>query len=486
MRKKTLIRIQNVGLMILIVSGCASPSSSTPPATADAQYPEVFAESEASPVSPEFAETQWWVRLGDEEMEGLIRRALDRNPSLEAADARVRAARHLIGTEQARLRPQISASGAYTRTDLSENLPILSGFMEQGLVQTDQELFSAGFDAAWEIDVFGGARKQVEAAEAGAEAADAVLRDAQLRMVAEVARTYFQLRNRQRGTELLTESIELSESLAALARNRLRTGVGMESAVAEAKSRTSILKSRLPQSRAAVDASIYRLSVLCDEPSEDLRERLSRYVAPSSPPDLVPTGLSGSLLRRRPDVRRAEARLAAATAGSEARVAELYPKFLLTGFAGRQAETFTDLKDPESTGWLIAPTVQWNLYQGGGLRSGIEAAQAERDAAEAAYQDVVMRAVGEAETRLSFYAAAFDSRDRTEDLVRQRQRGLRVAQKGYEAGVADEEAVLKASLALVEAQSQLDQACTRVLTSLAALNKALGGGWTFPETASDS
>ena len=202
---------------------------------------------------------------------------------------------------------------------------------------------------------------------------------------------------------------------------------------------------------------------------------------PPTPDDLVPAGLTGDLLRRRPDIQRAEARLAAATAGVEAQSADLYPKFLLTGTAGRRSQTFTDLAESNSTGWLIAPTIQWNLYQGGAIRAGVQAARAERDAARAAYRDRILRAVGEVETRLTRYAAAFEARDRTGELVRQRRRGVRLARKAHETGVAGAGSVLNARLALVDAQSQLDRARTNVLISLAALNKALGGGWDFPD-----
>lgn len=483
MRHSTLSRLRLVALLALIVPGCASPPPSTPPDAPSISPPDSLGHSEHSRETEAFADTTWWSGLGDEELARLIQRALAHNPSLDLAQARVRASRHLIGVEQARLRPQLRASGSYTRADLSENLPILSDFMDQGLVETDQELFAAGFDAAWELDVFGRARRRVDAAEAQAEATEARLHDAQVRMVAEVARTYFDFRNRQRQADLLAERIDLSKSLAALAETRLRTGVGMESAVADAEAGISALQARLPGIRAAREAALYRLEILCALPAEELRERLTPFVPLPAPPDLVPTGLPGSLLRRRPDLRRAEAQLSAASAGLQARAADLYPRFYLTGSAGRQAERFTDLADTDSTGWLIAPSVQWNLYQGGGLRAGVEAARAERDAAQSAYRDVVMRAVGEAETRLTQYIAAFESRERLQTLVKQRQRGLKVARDAYATGVADEGRVLKARLALADARARHHQSRTEVLTTLAALNKALGGGWELPGPA---
>lgn len=425
-------------------------------------------------------ETEWWAALGDSELERLIRRAVAENPSLEAAEARLRATRSLVGTEEARLRPRVRASATHASVELSERLPILEDFMARGLVDESQELFSAGFDAAWEIDVFGGARRRVEAAEARAGATRAGLRDARLTLVAEVARNYFHFRNRQRQVQLLDRQHVLSESLAEWARARLRTGVGGELAVADAEARVAGIQARLPAARAAADASVYRLAVLCHEAPAELRDRLSAYRPPPSPPDLVPAGLPGSLLRRRPDIRRAERALAAATAGVGARTADLYPQFFLTGSVGRQAQTFTELAESESGGWLIAPAIQWNLYTGGGTRAGIEAARAKRDAAAAAYRHGVMRAVGEVETRLSAYAAAFETRRELDRLVARREKGVRVAEEGFKAGVLDKGTVRKAELALTEAESELARARGEVLIALAALNKALGGGWSFP------
>ena len=274
------------GISCVIASGCVAPTDST------ARDPEEATpgQTSTSPAPPNgasvtFPETEWWIELGDPPMEWLVRRALARNPSLEATEARVRASRHLIDVQRARLRPQLRASGGYTRAELSENLPILSDFMQQDLVETDQELFSAGFDAAWELDIFGGARSRVQGAEARANAASAGLHHARVRMVAEVARTYFQFRNLQLDTQRLDERIRLAEDLAAHVRERQRTGVGTERAVADAGARVSALRAQRPAVRAAMKASLQQLSVLSDAPTDTLRERLF----PPCPPRPRPT-----------------------------------------------------------------------------------------------------------------------------------------------------------------------------------------------------
>lgn len=469
------------GGLFLLLTACTTGPEHQPPTSA---LPGVEARAvEDLPLAGEVPEAEWWAALGDPQLERLIRRAVSANYSLEAASARVRAARHLVGTEKARLRPQVGASAAYTEISLSEKLPILEDFMARGMVAEDQQLGSAGFDAAWEIDVFGGARRRVEAAEARAEAADAGRRGAQLTVVAEVARTYFQLRNRQAQAEWLDRRHDLAGELAEWSRTRLRTGMGREAEVARAEARVLALEARKPEMNAAIDAAMNRLAVLCGQSPDTLREPLSTGRIPDSPPDLVPTGLSGDLLRRRPDIRSAEREWAAATAGVGVRTADQYPDFLLTGSVGRQAQTFTDVADSAGGTWMIAPSIQWTFYQGGGVRAGVEAAQAKRDAAEAAYRETVMRAVGETETRLTQYAAAFETRRKWEAVVARRQQALRVAEDGFKAGVVSEGSVLQAKFALAEAESKVHQARTDVLIILAALHKALGGGWAFPEAS---
>jgi multidrug efflux system outer membrane protein len=423
----------------------------------------------------------WWQALGNPELDGLIQQAVNQSPSLDVARSRARAARYLVGAAEARLRPQLRAGGLVAQMELSEQLPILDSFIAQGLVDTRQELFPASFDAAWEVDVFGSNRHRVAAAEARAELADAALEDAHRTLVAEVARNYFELKNRQRQLELMKRRRDVMQDLAEWQRARFRTGVGSEGAVAEATAEALQPQARLPALQAGVLAARARLAVLCGLQPGDLPRLNTPLSLEEVESDPVPVGLPGDLLRRRPDIRQAEHALLAAEAMTDARAADLYPSFLLTGTAGRQAQRFSELEESESGSWLIAPSIQWTFYQGGGLRAGLDAARAEQEAARAAYQQAVLRAVAETETRLNGYLAAHQTRQELEAALTQVERALRIAEDAFETGVATEGDVLKAELATVSTESGLVQAQIDVLTSLVALHKALGGGWQLPE-----
>lgn len=475
-----LLTMMVCGLVGVGFTGCASAPESDPEVSKVSQKWTVDTQERVNTESP--PDAAWWQALGNAELDGLIRQAVKQSPSLDVARSRARAARYLVGTAEARLRPQLRAGATYAQMELSEQLPILDSFIAQGLVDTRQELYSASFDAAWEVDVFGSNRHRVDAAEAQAGMADAALEDAHRTLVAEVARNYYVLKNLQRQLELMKRRRDVLQDLADWQRTRLRTGVGTEGAVAEATAEALQTQARLPAIQAGVLASRARLAVLCGQKPGDLPGLDGPLSLDGVASDPVPVGLPGDLLRRRPDIRQAEQALAASEAMAGARAADLYPSFLLTGSAGRQAQRFTDLEESESGGWLIAPSIQWTFYQGGGLRAGLDAAQAEQEAARAAYRQTVLRAVGETETRLNGYLAAHQTRREIEDALNQVERALGIAEDAFETGVATEGDVLRAELARLSTESSLVQAHIDVRTALVALHKALGGGWRLPET----
>lgn len=460
-----------------VLSGCqVGPDYKKP----EAHIPGEWSGREQSgiaPAAPAYGGTWgWWAKLQDPELERLIAEALAANLTLEAAEYRLRRARALIGAAEARLLPRAGASAEYTRAYLSEQLPVLDQFFQLGQVEREQELYAAAFDAGWELDLFGGNWRRVEAAEASMAQIEAGLEDARISLVAELARNYFELRRSQQQLIQLERQIEISESLRELAQTRLKTGVGSESAYTETELRWQRLKAQAPALLAEEAAAAYRIAVLT---SGDARKTLARLSPAQSLPqfvDPVAVGLPGEILRHRPDIRAAERALAEATAMVGAEIAELYPKFSLTGAIGSQTTEFGELFASQTGTWLIRPTIQWNLFQGGAVRARIDAAEAGQAAALASYRQAILRVVGEVETRLTQYGRSLESYRHLAEAQVQLLRALELAEDAQDAGVVGHARVLETESAVSEGEAHLAAARAEVLVSLAALNKALGGG----------
>jgi len=462
----------------LAVPGClVGPDYTEPETDASAVWGTDTARSSARLNSQTTPDPKWWKALGDADLERVVRLAVRRNSDLEQARQRARKARSLVGVAESRLLPTVSANGAYNQVRISENFPVLDRFFGRGQVSPEQELYSATFDAGWEIDIFGGARRRVQAAAGRAEAAEAGRRHVLLTVVAESARNYVSLRQSQEEAAALERSIALQEDTVALARDQDESGVGTRLAVERSLAQLRALEAQLPPVLAREAAAAYRLAVLTGRQPDAVHRELARRKPLPSPPDLVPTGLPGTMLKRRPDVARAERLLQAATAEVGVNVARLYPRFSLTGAAGSQAASFTQLHATESGTWMIAPGIRWAAFQGGRIRAAIDAAEAGRREALAAYRSAIRESVAEAEGALTRYARAFQSRNKTAGSLRHLEQAVQLARDAHDAGVVSFLEVLEAQRRLAETRQQLAAARAEVLIALASLNKTLGGGW---------
>jgi len=423
------------------------------------------------------APESWWRQLEDPLLDQLVEQAIEANPKLMAARARVRKARALVGIAESGLLPQVAARGSYTEVELSERTPILEQFIRQGQVDTRQNLYDVGFDAQWEIDVFGGTRRAVEAGVARAAAAEAGLADARLSLKAEVIRHYIHLRLAQRQSAILTQQLKLQEQIVALAQEQLSAGVGTEFDLHRAQALNHSIRAQLPGFRIQELAALYRISVLTDEDTTVLSNRLSEIEALPQPPDLVPLGIPGSVLRRRPDIHKAEMQLKAATAEIGVNVAQLFPRFSLTGMAGAQASRFSNLFESGSGTWTILPGVSWALFQGGRIRTQIEAAELQQEEAFQSYRQVVNEAVAEVETALTRYGLSFQTRESLQSMVTVQRKAVELSREAYQSGVADFLDLLEAQRQLTNGSLKLAEARAETLLALATLEKALGGDW---------
>jgi len=427
--------------------------------------------------SDQSPEPAWWATLASDDLTSLIERAVTNNLSLEIARTRVREARALVGVVRGGLGPSLNTAFSFDRINLSENFPALSDFIEDGRVNENQELFSAGFDAGWEIDIFGGTRRAVESASAMVDARIAERRDILLSVVAETARSYFELHSARSKRAILEERAAVQRKILDLAQARVAAGLATQPDVTREIIELEVIRAAIPEQRAAEVAAVMRLAVLTMQDGGNLWEQLADTPELPEAPMIVPVGLPGELLRRRPDVRAAERSVQAASAQIGVAVADLYPSFFLTGAVGQQSADFSTLFSGASTAWSIGPTVRWPIFQGGSLRARVDAAEAQHARAIFAHQRAVRAAIADAEAALTRYAQARLAYDRTRNAAEVQREATLLARQAYDNGLTDLEPVLRSQRQLYALTQQVVEAHASMLIALTSLNKTLGGGW---------
>jgi NodT family efflux transporter outer membrane factor (OMF) lipoprotein len=475
-RSRSLLRF---GIVAALLVGCTvGPNYTRPSTEVPEQYRELpeTGEATAGATAPT-AETaplditRWWTVFDDTMLSSLIDRAVRSNKDLRFAEARIREARARRGVVSADLYPAVSTFGDYARSRASANTTSPSANV------SDRDLFQAGFDARWEIDVFGGTRRAVEAAEADIGATEENRRDVLVTLLSEVARNYLELRGTQLRIALADENIKVQESTVNLTQERLAAGIASELEVAQAQAQLASTRSRVPVLESAAKQSIHRLGVLLgQEPGALLAELSEDAPIPPAPPG-VPVGLPSELLRRRPDVRRAERELAAATARIGVATADLFPKFSLTGDVGLQSIHAGDFLSAGSRLWSIGPGITWPVFDAGRIRANIRVENARQEQALVAYEQAVLIALEDVENGLVAYSKEQVSRRALVESVVSNQRAVEISGELYSKGMVSFLNVLVSQLALFQSQDALAQSDQTVSTNLVALFKALGGGW---------
>ncbi|MDR3044556.1 MAG: efflux transporter outer membrane subunit [Desulfovibrio sp.] len=427
-------------------------------------------------VSASTPDGQWWERMGDPLLSELVATAVGHNNDALIAAANLREARAVVGVARGALLPEAAAGGSYERSRVSSNT-LTGQSLEMANMPVENDLYQAGFDARWEIDIFGGARRGVEAARARQQAAEAGLSDVLLSVAAETARAYVELRGAQARLDVAERNADAQRRTLELVRLRRDVGVASDMNVLQAEAQLRRTEALVPPLRASTDASIHRLGVLCGQPPAALRDRLAPRTPLPSVPDLVPVGLPSDLLLRRPDIRRVEHELHAATADIGQREADLFPKFSLTGSYGLNSIHFSDLFRDDSRAWTIMPGVRWAIFEGGRTRAAVAALEARREATLERWRKTVLVAFEEVETSLARYAESFVERERLSRSLEAQAEATRLAKVRYAEGVDDLLTVLDAERRQLEVEEALARSRSGVLLQLVSLYKSLGGGW---------
>jgi NodT family efflux transporter outer membrane factor (OMF) lipoprotein len=469
-------------ILVLALAASAADRRSRRPQVA---LPDRWSEA-SSPAPGELEEIRtWWRGFRDPVLISLVERGIESNLDLKAALARVRESRAARGLASSALLPSTGTSEGFTRLrgGIAQGL---TGFgVTSGRPQSRSSLISpfetniyqAGFDSSWELDLFGGLRKGVRAADADIQAAQEAHNGVRVTLAAEIGRNYLALRGAQRRLAIVTENIALQRDSLALTEARRNAGLAPELDVVRAAAQLSQTQADAPAIQLEIDQSVHALSILLGLGPEELASELR----PDSPlpvaPSTVPVGFPADLLNRRPDLRRAEAEIAAAEARVGVARSDLYPKLTIAGLMGRQSTDVTNFGLGIGNFFSLGPALRLPVFTGGRIRSNIAVQDARLQQAEIGYQNAVLAALADVENALS---AGRREKERDEQLraaEAQNRDAVDLTRELYSKGLGDYLAVLDAQRELLALQQQLAQSQTSLLLDTVALYKALGGGW---------
>jgi NodT family efflux transporter outer membrane factor (OMF) lipoprotein len=416
---------------------------------------------------------QWWMTLNDPVLNGLVARATRSNLTLRAATARVRAARAKTAGATAGLFPSARADGEQNFN--RANGPLFP--VEQG----DYQFGALGFDASWELDLFGGTRRAIEEAGDTQQASVEGRRDLLVTLVAEVCRDYVGLRTAQRRAAIAADDLRIARQLLDLTLRSRVAGVSGDLDVVRAQAQVTTTAAAIPALDLQAQQLIHGLGVLLGESPDALLADLSKPAPVPIPPAQIPVGLPAELLRRRPDVRRAERQLAAATASIGVAEANLYPQVSLTGAVGVGATSPSDLFNWSSRFVGIGPQARWLLFDAGRVLADVDSRRAVREEVLADYKQTILGAVRDVEDAV----VAFDREQDRQDLYRQtvaaNAEAVRIANEQYSEGVAGFLTVLDAQRSLFASQDALAVSDGSLAVDVVAIYKGLGGGWESAE-----
>ena len=463
-----------LGLTLLtsVLAGCAVGPNYQPPKSAVpvrwSETPAGGGTTNAAPVG------DWWKTFNDPLLNSLISRAVTNNLDLRIAEGRLREARALRAGAYWNLGPTINGAGSYLDRQLSQSA------QSAPLPNYHSNLYDMHFDATWEIDVFGGLRRQVDKANALFQTVEEERRAVLVSTLAEVARNYIEVRGYQRRQAIAADNILAQTESVGIASARFKAGLTSELDVKRAEALLATTRSQVPAFDTATKLGIHQLGILLGQPPGALREELAVSAPVPVTPPVVPVGLPSELLRRRPDVRRAERQLAADTAGIGMATAELFPKFALLGTGGLQSLSAGDFFSSGSRYWTAGPMVKWRVLDLGHVRSEIRAANAHAEQTLAAYEKTVLGALADVENALVASANEQVRQGALAEAVAANRRALELATALYTKGLGDFLNVLDAERSLYQTADQLADSERAVAGNLVALYKALGGGWETP------
>jgi multidrug efflux system outer membrane protein len=478
-------------LPLVFDGGCmVGPNYKAPATTMPATYKELSVGQTGEAAS----EVEWWQQFNDPQLTSLVDRAVRANNNVAVAEARLREARAQRQIVQSLLYPQVGIGASALQFRASQAALGVPG----GMLDTQGNLYQFGFDASWEVDVFGGLRRRVESAQASEQAVAALRRGVVLLVASETARAYLELRGIQRELQVATTTLEQQRQTLAITEDKQRNGLASNLEVLRARTEVESTAAEIPPLEQAIRQTIHVLSTLLGLEPTALSSELENPLPLPNVPSQLAVGIPSDLLRRRPDIQAAEQQLAAATAQVGVATAQLFPQVVLGGTAGWASRNSNDLFNGKSTHnpingksthnpsdyYVAGPSINWSIFDGGRRKAGIKLSEAQVEAAKASYQDTVLCAFREVESSL---VAVDRTRARLEDLQRMSasaRASAEIARSDYERGILDQLTVLDAQRQANRADMLLTQTQMSLAVNIVTLYKALGGGWEVAEPAS--
>ncbi len=415
----------------------------------------------------------WWAAFADPVLTDLVQTGLRQNLGLDSAAARIRESRATYGIATATLYPTVDSSGGVERTRTSQ-----SG-NNAGFGKTENTNWTTGLDAKWELDIFGANRRGQEAARGEVQAAEEDRRAIGISVASEIVLNYVQLRGFQRQIEIARENVRSQRETYDLTVARVRAGLSTELDSARAYALVASTESSIPTFEAEARANAHRIAVLLGLTPDALVEKLGpvdHAPVPFAIP-AVPLGLPSELLQRRPDIRRAERQLAAATARIGEAKAEFFPKFTLTGNVGLTSDKFANLFDSRSIYYGFGPQFSWPIFNADRIKYNVEVKTELQYQAFVTYKASILTSLEEVGNALVRFNREMIRRQYLLQSVEANQKAVSLSQQRFEKGVSTFLDVLDAQRSLFIAEDQLVQSDTASSTDLVALYKALGGGW---------
>jgi outer membrane protein, multidrug efflux system len=477
----------SLSLLVLLVSGCGilpsvGPDYEGPP---EMNVPESWQNSSESPAKLENANHKWWAVLEDEALNAIITKALERNRQLELTRSRVREVKEAKNVALAGFFPQIGASFGLTRNKISQNVLLGRLFQEGGPrnLQLAQTTYDVGLDASWELDVLGGQRRQYEAAEASVSATEEQLNDLMVILTSEVARSYYEVLAIEKRLTIAKENIAIQEESLEIVQSRVNAGLASELDLAQAKVQVENTRAVVPTLESFAVGARSRLAVLLGESIQELetdfpREAVaSRRLLVKDLPQGILQGVPSDILRNRPDVRAAERGVAAETARVGVALAELFPKFSLTGSLRLQSITSQNFLDAASNAFNIGPNISLPIFTAGRLTALVRAQGERASQAVNLYEQTVLESLAEAESSLAAFEQEKKRYETLKSALAASKDALFLSKELYQKGLADFLRVIEAQRSVFAAEEQLAISEQQMVSSLIASYKALGYGW---------
>ena len=450
--------------LALNIAGCAvvGPDYIPPEIQSPATWNSTPAQGLSAPVANPRMLAEWWKTFNDPVLSDLIERAVAGNSDIKKAKTRIREARARRGITEAQDFPKIDGSGSVTtrRSNGSES-----------------RLYSVGFDAGWELDIFGGIIRSVEAAEANIASEQENLRDVLVSLLAETALNYIEVRTYQSRLEVAEANLAAQMETYRLTQARYKAGLGDELAVQQARYNLEQTRSRIPTLNAGLESAKNRIAVLLGKYPGSVHEELKAHKPIPVTRSEIAVGIPADILRRRPDIRRAERNLAAQTARIGVAMADLYPKLTLNGSLGLDSPSSGSLFSGDSLGHSFGPRISLPIFDAGAIRQNIEVQFALSEQALIQYESSVLAALEEVENALTVYAEEQNRRRSLSEGTRAAQQAAVLAENKYAAGLTDFNNVLEAQRSLLNLQDQMAESSGNIIADLVRLYKALGGGW---------